>query len=56
MSRPPVALPTGAGESIDLPEPAVLARSYLGGEHAAASDQDERVLIRILPEHVGLHD
>jgi PPOX class probable F420-dependent enzyme len=34
----------------------VLARAYTGHEHDGWSDQDERVLIRIIPEHVGLHD
>jgi PPOX class probable F420-dependent enzyme len=34
----------------------VLARAYTGHEHDGWSDQDERVLIRIIPEYVGLHD
>lgn len=33
-----------------------LAGAYLGGEHTAWTDQDERALIRIIPEHVGLHE
>jgi PPOX class probable F420-dependent enzyme len=33
-----------------------LARAYLGREMANWNDQDERALIRIIPEHVGLHE